>query len=343
MFSTLAIAALLLPLAAAVGSIRFPVVQDDIRFNSAVDSIKSSQVADLLSALNGYDVQQRPGGSVWKGLRSYNPLRHPTLFLVADFELGSSMIELIMNSNLRFKLDNDNQLDAEFSIFKSRSIHRWPEAEGRMQAVDTGVNDSEDAQIERLREAISLLRDERFEASKQADRAFLLEYYTLKGVVSDAAKAPVDDTPSTVYWLKLNSLHALADEYGQDHKKTQRAVQLFSQLIGTTTGVLESHPRSLFMVIQEESMQPSSSANVSGAPKRVRRDLNVQEPTAPTETRWNLAHQYDGDYPVVFATTAFTLFVIVLGVYATSIGLWFMDPGRDSIIYRMTSQRMKMD
>ncbi|OQR74560.1 renin receptor-like [Tropilaelaps mercedesae] len=340
MFASVGVTALLLPLVVAAGSVRFPVVQDDIRFNAAIDTIRSSQVADLLSALNGYDVQQ-PGGAAWRGLRSYNPLRHPTLFLVADFELAPSGTELTMNSNLRFKLDNDNQLDNEFALFKARSVRRWPEAEGRMQAVDAGIADSDDGQAERLREAVGLLRDGRFDVSKQPDRAFLLEYYTLKNIISEAAKAPVDEIPSNVYWLRMNSLRLLAAEYGLNSKKVQRATELFSQIVGTATGMLETHPRSLLMVIQEE--QDGLVSNASAVLDRSRRDVEIQENVPLADKPWNLAHQYAKDYHVVFAITTFTMLVLFLAVSATSASLWFMDPGRDSIIYRMTSQRMKMD
>ena len=57
----------------------------------------------------------------------------------------------------------------------------------------------------------------------------------------------------------------------------------------------------------------------------------------------NLAYEYDPDFHVTFAIIAFTTILFALIVFGVSLGMWFMDPGRDSIIYRMTSQRMKKD
>ncbi|RWS10564.1 renin receptor-like protein, partial [Dinothrombium tinctorium] len=57
----------------------------------------------------------------------------------------------------------------------------------------------------------------------------------------------------------------------------------------------------------------------------------------------NLAYQYDADFHVAFAMIAFTTIVFGLCVFGISIGLWNMDPGRDSIIYRVTNQRIKKD
>jgi len=324
---TFLIAAILVPLAAA-NTVRLPVVQHDIKFNS-VNSIKSSQVGDLLSALNGYTVHPN---DPWQGLRSYNPLQHPTLFLIADFEMPKGMAELSMNSNLEFRLENDNQLDDEFNEFRGRAIYRTPQAEGKMIAVDAAEESPE-----RLKEAQTLVGNETFDAEKASDRAFLLEYYTFKNIIADAARAPVNGMPSIAYWINLNSLKQLAADYGLAHEKTQKAASMFSKLVGLATGELESHPRSLLMVIQEtEEPVVRSKRDATIIPKT--------EADAPADENWsNLATQYSSDFHIVFAMTAFTMLIIVLGVYATSIGMWFMDPGRDSIIYRMTSQRMKMD
>jgi len=35
--------------------------------------------------------------------------------------------------------------------------------------------------------------------------------------------------------------------------------------------------------------------------------------------------------------------VLALALYVISLVMWYLDPGRDSIIYRMTSQRIKTD
>ena len=37
------------------------------------------------------------------------------------------------------------------------------------------------------------------------------------------------------------------------------------------------------------------------------------------------------------------MIILVLTVYAVAVVMWYMDPGRDSVIYRVTSQRMKSE
>ena len=57
----------------------------------------------------------------------------------------------------------------------------------------------------------------------------------------------------------------------------------------------------------------------------------------------NLAAPVDPNYAVIVNIILWMSLLIVISVLAISIGIWNMDPGRDSIIYRMTSQRMKKD
>ncbi len=58
---------------------------------------------------------------------------------------------------------------------------------------------------------------------------------------------------------------------------------------------------------------------------------------------YNLAYKYDYDYAVVFNIVLWLMIVLVLAVIVISYNLWNMDPGYDSIIYRMTNQKIRMD
>lgn len=64
-------------------------------------------------------------------------------------------------------------------------------------------------------------------------------------------------------------------------------------------------------------------------------DLNLED--------YNLATQYTSDYPAIFNIVLWLSIILLLAVLATSVAMATMDPGRDSIIYRMTNPRMKKD
>lgn len=53
--------------------------------------------------------------------------------------------------------------------------------------------------------------------------------------------------------------------------------------------------------------------------------------------------RYDDTFPAIFNIWLWLLIIIGLALYAVCLVLWYMDPGRDSVIYRVTSQRMKTE
>ena len=63
----------------------------------------------------------------------------------------------------------------------------------------------------------------------------------------------------------------------------------------------------------------------------------------PDAAKINLAEAWTEDYPVIFHIILWiTVFMALLVIFATH-GMMTMDPGNDSIIYRMTTTRLKKD
>ncbi|XP_053085455.1 renin receptor-like [Pangasianodon hypophthalmus] len=67
--------------------------------------------------------------------------------------------------------------------------------------------------------------------------------------------------------------------------------------------------------------------------------LQKSNPGSP----YNLAYKYNFEYAVVFNIVLWLMIVLALAVIVISYNLWNMDPGYDSIIYRMTNQKIRMD
>lgn len=57
----------------------------------------------------------------------------------------------------------------------------------------------------------------------------------------------------------------------------------------------------------------------------------------------NLSAEYDDSYPVIFNIILWFGVAMLFSLIAICHVIGTMDPGRDSIIYRMTSTRMKKD
>jgi renin receptor len=55
----------------------------------------------------------------------------------------------------------------------------------------------------------------------------------------------------------------------------------------------------------------------------------------------DIAPAYTDMYPIVFNLMLWGGIAYTLVIFAIAYGIWVMDPGKDSIIYRMTSTRKK--
>lgn len=58
---------------------------------------------------------------------------------------------------------------------------------------------------------------------------------------------------------------------------------------------------------------------------------------------YNLGYKYNYNYAVIFNIVLWLMIALALAVIAIAYNLWNMDPGYDSIIYRMTNQKIRMD
>lgn len=63
----------------------------------------------------------------------------------------------------------------------------------------------------------------------------------------------------------------------------------------------------------------------------------------PSADEINLAIAYSADYPVIFHIILWLSVFMALLVIFVTYGMMTMDPGTDSIIYRMTTTRLKKD
>lgn len=72
---------------------------------------------------------------------------------------------------------------------------------------------------------------------------------------------------------------------------------------------------------------------------RVKRQAQPED----AKNQFNLAEYYSEDYPVIFNIILWLMVTFGFSLLAICYAIGSMDPGRDSIIYRMTSTRMKKD
>lgn len=73
-----------------------------------------------------------------------------------------------------------------------------------------------------------------------------------------------------------------------------------------------------------------------------RRSLLASKKTGVDKSDLNI-DTYDANFAAIFNIWVWLVVVLALALYVISLSMWFMDPGKDSIIYRLTQQRVKAE
>lgn len=142
-----------------------------------------------------------------------------------------------------------------------------------------------------------------------------------------------------MFWFILKSLHSVHDLHGQNSSAATEANNLLFDAIERISAAFYKAYKGNALV----TLATSDEAHTRRF-ARAAEEPPKDEPTKPDEFKnLNLAKNYNADYPVIFNIILWFGVAMFFALLAISIVIGNMDPGRDSIIYRMTSNRMKKD
>ncbi|PFX21425.1 Renin receptor [Stylophora pistillata] len=185
-----------------------------------------------------------------------------------------------------------------------------------------------------------------FNMEKKEDFLLFAEVDVILQILEKLSSDPnlVQDGVPDVFTLGLSSVKGLRRRYGDKSLQAEGAVQFLKEIIPQE----EQAKQSLCASLHNKLLSTQSPLKVycNGKP-RLRRsvdsDSQYQAGSNIDLGKVNLAPEYSKDYPIIFNISLWLLVVLVLSLYVVCLVMWYMDPGRDSIIYRMTSQRIKME
>ncbi|KAJ8311119.1 hypothetical protein KUTeg_011329 [Tegillarca granosa] len=144
-----------------------------------------------------------------------------------------------------------------------------------------------------------------------------IKNYSLLAIRSHSAGVTQVKAPD-LFSFTISGLHDIIKKHGQQSTQLQMAKQLVTDFINKAT----ENFRKLYkdnVVVEVITITPEAGGYV----RKVR--------------------NYSEDYPAIFNIILWLMIIMFLSFFAVSYGIWNMDPGRDSIIYRMTSTRLKKD
>ncbi|OWF49195.1 renin receptor-like isoform X2 [Mizuhopecten yessoensis] len=153
--------------------------------------------------------------------------------------------------------------------------------------------------------------------------------------VSDKPELLSSKSPDLLSF-NIGGLQDVAEKHGAESSEAADASNLVTDFIHKITEDF----RNLYkdnVVVEVLTLTPQ------GGYVRKARSLKATAEATGASSELNLSKDYDQDYPSVFNIILWFMIIMAIVLFAVCYGMWNMDPGRDSIIYRMTTTRLKKD
>ncbi|NXY04831.1 RENR protein, partial [Pteruthius melanotis] len=174
--------------------------------------------------------------------------------------------------------------------------------------------------------------------NNEVDLLFLSELQVLHDIASllSRHKHLAKDHSPDLYSLELSGLEEVGKRYGEDSQQFKDASQIL-------VDSLQKFADEMFNLYGGNAVVEVVAVKEFNSPlsRKTRSILQASQPKK--ENPYNLAYPYNYDYSVIFNIVLWMMIGLALAVIVISYNLWNMDPGYDSIIYRMTNQKIRMD
>ncbi|XP_066140787.1 ATPase H(+)-transporting accessory protein 2 [Euwallacea fornicatus] len=299
------------------------------------DSLKESALPEVYSAALGLSTEQF---SHWQGFYIENPFNIPEAIVTIAID---GVQDIGQNNGHHYPLLTNEDESQVFNILSRKISERYVNEKPTLIRIDfsNGLDDIHQYEIFNgiKRENPKSVTHKHLKVDLEEDRNFLKDIALLHEIAAKIeAGAVKEDFIPDVYWFSISSLHALSDLHGSNATETQEAKQLLQEAIATLSNAFIKHYSNhvLVTVITSDASHTRLRRNVLATTL-----TNYQT----DKTLYNLASTYSSNYPAIFNIILWFCVAMFFSILAICYVTANMDPGRDSIIYRMTSTRMKKD
>lgn len=136
--------------------------------------------------------------------------------------------------------------------------------------------------------------------------------------------------------FNIGGLRDVAEKHGAGSSEVSDASSLVTDFIHKITDDFR-HLYKDNVIVEVLTLTPQAPGYI-----RKVRSLKAAEVTGDIPDM-NLSKDYDEDYSSIFNIILWFMIVLAIVLFAVCYGMWNIDPGRDSIIYRMTTTRLKKE
>merc|ERR1712168_989295 len=290
-----------------------------VRFGSA-GVLRASHLDDVLAAALGYTPEPSP----WKGLTVTSPFSLPNAAVVVEVHGGGATVR---QEGSTYGLMEDAELENVFSDVKS-VVGARAQRETSFQRIVVDNNVIE----RRLKSAIPSSKV--LSLDQEPDATFLREMAAMVDVTQKSEdEATAGHGGQDVIFIQVKSLALLVKTYGDQSPQVREAESILR-------GQLAQVTKTMRHIYNDQVVVATAMLDRKEDQSRSKRSILQTEPESDDI---NEATEYSSDYPAVFNIIPWLSIILLLSILAVAVAMATMDPGRDSIIYRMTNPRMKKD
>ncbi|KAJ0177776.1 hypothetical protein K1T71_006649 [Dendrolimus kikuchii] len=290
---------------------------------------QESLLKEMFSASLGLSVEEN---SEWNGITITDPFNTPEAVVEVYIDGISSLGNDAGLKSKNFPLIVDEYEPDTYEAVKHRIGQRF--TNGGSKLVNINLSDPDELVASShvfgpiVPPKVTKQTLQHLKYSVEEDYQFLNELETLKAIIKKVNSGVISaDNIVDFYNFRFSSLHALSDYHGPNSLQTKEAKKLLGKALGDLSDA--------FVKAYEGSVVVTAVATDVAHTRRVRSVAN----------KASLVDEdgYSADYAAIFNIILWFGVVFTFTLIAIVYALMDMDPGRDSIIYRMTSMRTKKD
>ncbi|KAL0832059.1 hypothetical protein ABMA28_001549 [Loxostege sticticalis] len=301
---------------------------------SESSSTPESLMKEIFSASLGLSVEEN---SDWNGLSIADPFNTPEAVVEVYIDGVSSLGSATGLKSKVYPLKVDEYEPDTFEAVRHRINQRFTNGGNKLVKIDL-------SDIDQLTSRADVFGDidppkrtkvtlQHLKYSVEEDLQFLNELESLK-VLSNQIKSLNQDNIVDFFYFRFRTLHALCDYYGPNSLQAKEAKKLLGEALEEMTNAfVKAYDGSVLVTVV--------TTDVAHTRRRVARSVKNESKQAPTVSF--SSDKYSADYSAIFNIILWFGVIFTFTLVAIVYAIMDMDPGRDSIIYRMTSTRMKKD
>lgn len=299
------------------------------------ERLDQSLLKELYSAAMGFSISR---GSSWPGM-----------YIIDPFHLPEAVVNVVVDGvsdigtdfGHRYPLRTNEDEETTWESLEQRVKERYPFGNNKLirMNLDNGLESVKNIEELSNLKARDLQGIKFLNKATEEDQQFLKDIAVLNGVVDSVEDGLIKaDRSPDVFWFVISSLHPVSDLHGSNSTATVEAKQILVEtLIRLNDAFRKAYNGNALITIV------TSDASHTRFSRSLLEETEDSDKEKFDPSKLNLAKNYNADYPVIFNIILWFGVAMFFSLLAICVVIANMDPGRDSIIYRMTSNRMKKD